>query len=127
MPSKIISLSQLNSALDCWVGDFTVKALGQRCIELEYYPWETKNFPMFLHAYLNCSKSMLERSIKARYLWSFCPCEFKENYLFLYDLGVNGHLTYDYNPTCRWPNPVKASGLHTQIELLLINQFYGLD
>jgi len=123
----MISLSKLNSELDCWLGDICVADLGTRCIELDYYPWSAKNFPKFLHGYLNRSNSILERSIKARYLWQDCPPNCKEEYLFLYDLGVNGLLTYNYNPVCHWPNPSKVSGLSTQISLMLIEDNYKFN
>ena len=118
MPLKTISLEKLNSELSCWIGDISAAKLGKRCIELEFFPWELKNFPIFLHAYLNTSRSILERSTKARYFWKDCPAEYKENYLFLYDLGINGKLTFNREPSCFWPNPAKSAGLTTQLKLL---------
>ena len=119
MPLKKISLSKLNSELDCWLGDLSASTLGQKCIDLEYFPWEAKNFPTFLHSYLNKSKSLLEKSIKARYFWKDCPPEHRENYLFLYDHGIEGKLTFNINPSSSWPQPSKASGLNTQVLLLM--------
>jgi hypothetical protein len=118
----VVAIETLNKELDCWSGLQSVRLLGRRCIELNYFPWDSKNFPMFLHGYLNSSNSILERSIKARYLWLDCPPVYRENYLFLYDLGVNGKLTYNKKPTCSWPQPEKTSGLNTQFLLL---QIYG--
>lgn len=122
----MIAVEKLNEELVCWSGLTSARALGQRCYELNYFPWDSNKLPVFLKEYLlYYTKTYLERSIKARYLWKDCPPEYKENYLFLYDLGVAGILTYNYNPTCHWPCVAKASGLNTQFDLLKIQEFYN--
>ena len=124
----MITIEKLNTELKCWSGANSARELGQKCYELNYFPWEAHRLPCFLKEYLlYYTKSYLERSIKARYLWLECPPEYKESYLFLYDLGVVGILTYNYNPTCYWPSPAKASGLSTQFTLLKIWDCYGLN
>lgn len=124
-----INLEKVSQEVGCWLGDVSAAKLGEYCVKIAYYPWESKNLPLFLRTYLRQlrnQKCHIAESI-SRYLWNLCPYEYKDNYVFLYDIGYLEYETTAYQARCSWPNINKIIKFSNQIQAMVYYETKQLE